>query len=180
MNITKEELTRIIQEELAAVLSEGEGKKDACYHKVRARYDVWPSAYASGALVKCRKVGAKNWGNSKKNEEVKPEEEEELKDVSKQLDGAVKAHSKLAKTIKKVLKNEEDQKKKEGGKNTSEALTAKTQKVFLAKHLVKLKERLQGQVENTKVKKSNQKSMVVLHDNTWKQYTRNTDQRMRS
>ena len=47
------------------------GKRDACYHKVRARYDVWPSAYASGALVKCRKVGAKNWGNkSKKNEEV--------------------------------------------------------------------------------------------------------------
>jgi hypothetical protein len=45
-------------------------KRDACYHKVRARYDVWPSAYASGALVKCRKVGAKNWGNSskKKNE----------------------------------------------------------------------------------------------------------------
>ena len=38
-------------------------KKDACYHKVKARYDVWPSAYASGALVKCRKVGAKNWGN---------------------------------------------------------------------------------------------------------------------
>ena len=47
------------------------GKRDACYHKVRARYDVWPSAYASGALVKCRKVGAKNWGNkSKKNEEI--------------------------------------------------------------------------------------------------------------
>jgi hypothetical protein len=45
-----------------------EGKKDACYHKVKSRYKVWPSAYASGALVKCRKVGAKNWGNSKKNE----------------------------------------------------------------------------------------------------------------
>ena len=46
------------------------GKKDACYHKVKARYDVWPSAYASGALVKCRKVGAANWGNKskKKNE----------------------------------------------------------------------------------------------------------------
>ena len=28
------------------------GKKDACYRKVKARYDVWPSAYASGALVK--------------------------------------------------------------------------------------------------------------------------------
>lgn len=39
-------------------------KKDACYHKVKSRYDVWPSAYASGALVKCRKVGASNWGES--------------------------------------------------------------------------------------------------------------------
>lgn len=40
----------------------GSGKKDACYHKVKSRYDVWPSAYASGALTKCRKVGASNWG----------------------------------------------------------------------------------------------------------------------
>ena len=47
-----------------------EGKKDACYHKVKSRYDVWPSAYASGALVKCRKAGAKNWGNSPKKEEL--------------------------------------------------------------------------------------------------------------
>lgn len=38
-------------------------KKDACYSKVKSRYTKWPSAYASGALVKCRKVGAKNWGN---------------------------------------------------------------------------------------------------------------------
>ena len=44
----------------------GSGTKDACYHKVKSRYSVWPSAYASGALVKCRKVGAANWGNSKK------------------------------------------------------------------------------------------------------------------
>ena len=47
----------------------GSGSKDACYHKVKSRYSVWPSAYASGALVKCRKVGAKNWGNSSKKEE---------------------------------------------------------------------------------------------------------------
>jgi hypothetical protein len=45
-----------------------ETKKDACYKKVKARYDVWPSAYASGALVKCRKVGAANWGNKTKKE----------------------------------------------------------------------------------------------------------------
>jgi hypothetical protein len=49
------------------------GKKDACYHKVKSRYDVWPSAYASGALVKCRKVGAANWGT--KSEEKMHEEE---------------------------------------------------------------------------------------------------------
>ena len=41
-------------------------KRDACYHKVKSRYDVWPSAYASGALVKCRKDGAKNWGKGGK------------------------------------------------------------------------------------------------------------------
>jgi len=46
----------------------GSGTKDACYKKVKARYDVWPSAYASGALSKCRKVGAANWGNSSKKE----------------------------------------------------------------------------------------------------------------
>ena len=43
-------------------------KRDACYNKVKSRYSVWPSAYASGALVKCRKVGAKNWGNKTKKE----------------------------------------------------------------------------------------------------------------
>ena len=48
----------------------GSGKKDACYHKVKSRYSVWPSAYASGALVKCRKKGAANWGNSTKKEEM--------------------------------------------------------------------------------------------------------------
>ena len=40
--------------------------KDACYHKVKARYKVFPSAYASGAIAKCRKKGAANYGNSKK------------------------------------------------------------------------------------------------------------------
>ena len=48
----------------------GSGKKDACYHKVKSRYSVWPSAYASGALVKCRKVGAANWGNKSESVEI--------------------------------------------------------------------------------------------------------------
>lgn len=74
-----EQIIKVIKEELKIFLDEKrkkrkkkkkkkkkKGKKDACYHKVRSRYAVWPSAYASGALVKCRKVGAKNWGNKSK------------------------------------------------------------------------------------------------------------------
>ena len=53
MRITKTRLLEIIKEELQFVIEKkkkkSSGKKDACYHKVRARYDVWPSAYASGS-----------------------------------------------------------------------------------------------------------------------------------
>ncbi len=45
--------------------------KDACYKKVKARYKVFPSAYASGAIAKCRKVGASNWGESSKKRKRK-------------------------------------------------------------------------------------------------------------
>ena len=109
MNLTTEELHKIIQEELDNIIDEKaskrarrkkkrkykkkKAKKDACYHKVRSRYDVWPSAYASGALVKCRKVGAKNWGNkSKKNESLNEDKEEtplqKVKAVLKKEGGA--------------------------------------------------------------------------------------------
>ena len=43
--------------------NKGGSVKDACYRKVKSRYKGFPSAYASGAIAKCRKVGAKNWGN---------------------------------------------------------------------------------------------------------------------
>ena len=46
----------------------GSGKKDACYKKVKASASVWPSAYASGRLVQCRKKGAANYGKSKNEE----------------------------------------------------------------------------------------------------------------
>jgi len=46
-----------------------EGKKDACYKKVKASAKVWPSAYASGRLVQCRKKGAANWGNKSESVE---------------------------------------------------------------------------------------------------------------
>ena len=59
----EESVGKLITEEEFDKLAE---KKDACYHKVKSRYKVWPSAYASGALVQCRKKGAKNWGNKSK------------------------------------------------------------------------------------------------------------------
>ena len=63
---TESMLRNVTKELTEAEFDEAAGEKDACYHKVKSRYKVWPSAYASGALVKCRKVGAANWGNKSK------------------------------------------------------------------------------------------------------------------
>ena len=41
-------------------LKEGGTVKDACYKKVKAQYKVFPSAYASGAIAKCRKNKGKS------------------------------------------------------------------------------------------------------------------------
>ena len=131
-------LEQIIQEELEAVLDEkrkkkkkkkkSSGKKDACYHKVKSRYKVWPSAYASGALVKCRKVGAKNWGNSKKEqlqvmvedeislilqESYTKEHEEELATIADELANASKMHKGQSDRIKKILDQTDDEQLKE-------------------------------------------------------------------
>jgi|TARA_R100001015_G_C4627070_1_gene186409 hypothetical protein len=46
-------------------------KKDACYYKVVSRYGPKTSAYRSGAMAKCRKVGAKNWGEGGKKKKKK-------------------------------------------------------------------------------------------------------------
>ena len=101
-----------------AELAEDDVKKDACYKKIKAAVKAkdpsdWPSAYASGRLVQCRKKGAANWkeGEPKKEgldeAEISDDEKEELEDVSGQLKAAVKAHGKQAKTIDKALKKEE-------------------------------------------------------------------------
>jgi|TARA_R110002020_G_scaffold39823_1_gene117968 hypothetical protein len=124
------QLEQIIAEELEAVLNEKKkkkkkksGKKDACYHKVKSRYKVWPSAYASGALVKCRKVGAKNWGKSKKEslqimiedelsqvlvETHTAKHEKELEKISDELAGASKMHKGQSDRIKKILDQTKD------------------------------------------------------------------------
>lgn len=113
-------------------------KRDACYHKVKSRYDVWPSAYASGALVKCRKVGAKNWGNKSKKEnldrpgayqiveqEFSKLEKEKLKKIIKQLEKSVKSHGAQADYLKSLIEEEvinyltEKKKSKRDGKGAS-------------------------------------------------------------
>jgi len=94
MKNIKEIIRKVLKEQVSQEIDEAKKKKkkkakrDACYHKVKSRYKVWPSAYGSGALVKCRKVGAKNWGNSTKEETLvekrkltkKPSSESSLKD----------------------------------------------------------------------------------------------------
>lgn len=48
-----------------------EGKKDACYYKVKNRVKIWPSAYASGQLVQCRQ------GKESKNKSESVEDPQE-------------------------------------------------------------------------------------------------------
>ena len=38
--------------------TKGGSVTDSCYRKVKASYKVFPSAYASGAIAKCRKKKA--------------------------------------------------------------------------------------------------------------------------
>ena len=119
--MSKEELEEKKKRKKKKKVKKKKGKKDACYHKVRSRYDVWPSAYASGALVKCRKVGAANWGNkSKKNEELEKHSEDEILDageekqlrkVQKQLKKSVVAHDKQQEIIDDIIDEEVSLKK---------------------------------------------------------------------
>jgi len=112
---------------------EAAGKKDACYRKVKARYDVWPSAYASGALVKCRKVGAANWGNKSKKEGVN-EASMELK----KLEDAIKMFQKKIKKQGSVtnardedhLKNLIKVYKQMGGKGVKEGVNEMDSPMF--------------------------------------------------
>jgi hypothetical protein len=71
-------------------------KQDACYYKVKSSYKVWPSAYASGALVQCRKKGADNWGNKSKNESVENNMDELSRIVELSTGLSLEARAELA------------------------------------------------------------------------------------
>ena len=86
-------------------------EKDACYKKVKSRYKIWPSAYASGALVKCRKVGAANWGNKSEGYSNWRDEllfegwEEKLKKMTpQQIDDLKRSNPGAAEKIDRMIK----------------------------------------------------------------------------
>ena len=56
-------IKKIIKEELELVLE----KDDRCTRIAKSKYDVWPSAYASGAVVRCRK--GEIWKDLKEEED---------------------------------------------------------------------------------------------------------------
>ena len=70
MKISKNYLVKLITEEVEKLIEELiYEKKDRCYHLAKRKYKVFPSAYASGYIVRCRKgkVGKKK---KSKNENI--------------------------------------------------------------------------------------------------------------
>lgn len=55
-------------------------KKDSCYHSVKSRYDVFPSARASQAIAKCRKKKG-NVRKTKKGSDLKRWQKESWKNL---------------------------------------------------------------------------------------------------
>jgi len=60
LNNTPENLNNLAylaqgEDEETIAESKKKAKKDACYRKAKAKYDVFPSAYASGYISRCRK-----------------------------------------------------------------------------------------------------------------------------
>ena len=172
MNVSKEKLIEMIKEEYQNILSENNmmteaqfdeaaGKKDKCYHKVKARYDVWPSAYASGALVKCRKVGAANWGNKSKKE-VK---EDNIKINKKEMDKLHKGEkvSKNGDEIEYVVENYYDYQDFTSymKENYSGLEEGKLEEAEYQGRKVKLGKPMQGDAKKFKVYVKNPKGNVV-------------------
>jgi len=87
-------------------------KKDACYYKVKASAKVWPSAYASGRLVQCRKKGAANYGNKS----------EGVAEVYNAITGALLAYD----------EHEKNKGVAEGSGNVGNAIKSLYQKIYAA------------------------------------------------
>jgi len=65
INIIKEEITIVLNEKRKKRKKKKKKKKkdDRCTRIAKRKFKVWPSAYASGAVVRCR--DGKIWKNEK-------------------------------------------------------------------------------------------------------------------
>ena len=98
----KEEIKQIVREEMAKVILE---KDDRCTRIAKRKYDVWPSAYASGAVVQCRR--GKIWKDLKEEDvkAIEPQIRKVLKDEggAAGLDAIVKAVDADEAEVKAIL-----------------------------------------------------------------------------
>ena len=107
-------------------------KKDACYHKVKASAKVWPSAYASGRLVQCRKKGAANYGNKSESVTEEPTLEQKFDMIEEMVEQLAEQHGVDAETIWEDFESVDDHElletaawRRKEGKSKSGGLNAK-------------------------------------------------------
>ena len=50
--VTRESITELVKD---IIFEKKKKKDDRCTRIAKSKYDTWPSAYASGAVVRCRK-----------------------------------------------------------------------------------------------------------------------------
>ena len=83
-------------------------KDDRCTRIAKRKYDVWPSAYASGAVVRCRK--GEIWKGLKESGMISEEEENIVKKITKILrdEGGAAGLDALVKGVKAAKKDIED------------------------------------------------------------------------
>ena len=98
-----ESIEKMVREEMMNVILE---KDDRCTRIAKSKYDVWPSAYASGAVVQCRR--GKIWKDLKEEDvkAIEPQIRKVLKDEggAAGLDAIVKAVDADESEVKATLK----------------------------------------------------------------------------
>ena len=107
-------------------------KKDACYYKVKASAKVWPSAYASGRLVQCRKKGAANYGNKSESVTEEPTLEQKFDMIEEMVEQLAEQHGVDAEQIWEDFESVDDHElletaawRRKEGKSKSGGLNAK-------------------------------------------------------
>ena len=118
--VSEELQEKNMNEEIESVIDEKKKKKkkkkgDRCTRIAKRKYDVWPSAYASGAVVKCRQ--GKIWKGLKESGIISEEEENLAKKITKilkdeggaaGLDALIKGTKATKKDIKDTIEDEEE------------------------------------------------------------------------